>query len=108
MPNIMLEDVPNRPLDYYTCQFKKSKLSRWDAYWKNARLTDVFISTQAAIGTFLSPLVSHSALIRQTDFFKNHSEFPQLSADWLCINLAALFCLSKGAPVSYLSDFSLM
>ena len=28
IPNIMVNDVPNKPLDYYTCQFKKSKLDR--------------------------------------------------------------------------------
>ncbi|KDR07370.1 hypothetical protein L798_03236, partial [Zootermopsis nevadensis] len=29
LPNIMHEDVPNKPLDYYTCPFKKSKLERF-------------------------------------------------------------------------------
>ncbi|ELT94351.1 hypothetical protein CAPTEDRAFT_102977, partial [Capitella teleta] len=29
MPNMMSEDVPNQPLDYYTCQFRTSKLSRF-------------------------------------------------------------------------------
>ncbi|KAK3105042.1 hypothetical protein FSP39_015898 [Pinctada imbricata] len=29
IPNIMHEDVPNKPLDYYTCAFKKSKLDRF-------------------------------------------------------------------------------
>jgi anoctamin-7 len=28
-PNIMAQDVPNNPPDYYTCQFRKSKLSRF-------------------------------------------------------------------------------
>ena len=28
IPNIMVNDVPNKPLDYYTCPFKKSKLDR--------------------------------------------------------------------------------
>jgi hypothetical protein len=28
LPNIMYEEVPNKPLDYYTCPFKKSKLDR--------------------------------------------------------------------------------
>ena len=28
LPNIMNEDVPNKPLDYYTCPFKKSKLEK--------------------------------------------------------------------------------
>lgn len=28
LPNIMHEEVPNKPLDYYTCPFKKSKLDR--------------------------------------------------------------------------------
>ncbi|MEQ2202320.1 hypothetical protein XENOCAPTIV_016734 [Xenoophorus captivus] len=25
----MMESVPNRPLDYYTCAFRKSKMNRW-------------------------------------------------------------------------------
>uniref|UniRef100_A0A8C6TE89 Anoctamin n=1 Tax=Neogobius melanostomus TaxID=47308 RepID=A0A8C6TE89_9GOBI len=29
IPNILMESVPNRPLDYYTCAFRKSKLSRF-------------------------------------------------------------------------------
>ncbi|XP_023701847.1 anoctamin-7 isoform X2 [Cryptotermes secundus] len=29
LPNIMHEEVPNKPLDYYTCPFKKSKLDRF-------------------------------------------------------------------------------
>lgn len=29
IPNAMMESVPNRPLDYYTCAFRKSKMSRW-------------------------------------------------------------------------------
>ncbi|XP_064459416.1 anoctamin-7-like isoform X1 [Ornithodoros turicata] len=29
IPNIMDSDIPNRPLDYYTCTFKKSKLDRF-------------------------------------------------------------------------------
>ena len=28
LPNPMYESVPNRPLDYYTCPFKSSKLDR--------------------------------------------------------------------------------
>uniref|UniRef100_H3ADU6 Anoctamin n=1 Tax=Latimeria chalumnae TaxID=7897 RepID=H3ADU6_LATCH len=29
IPNIMYENVPNQPLDYYTCQFKVTKLERF-------------------------------------------------------------------------------
>lgn len=29
IPNIMLEPVPNRPLDYYTCAFRMSKMEKW-------------------------------------------------------------------------------
>ncbi|KAM4738032.1 anoctamin-7 [Anableps anableps] len=29
VPNIMMESVPNRPLGYYTCVFRKSKLNRF-------------------------------------------------------------------------------
>ncbi|BFZ23683.1 hypothetical protein BsWGS_26722 [Bradybaena similaris] len=29
IPNVMEQEVPNMPLDYYTCQFKKSKLERF-------------------------------------------------------------------------------
>ncbi|XP_055953568.1 anoctamin-7-like [Argiope bruennichi] len=29
IPNLMHEDVPNKPLDYYTCAFKKSKLDKF-------------------------------------------------------------------------------
>lgn len=28
IPNILLEDVPDLPPEYYSCQFKVSKLSR--------------------------------------------------------------------------------
>ena len=28
LPNLMFEDVPNKPLDYYTCPFKTSKLDK--------------------------------------------------------------------------------
>lgn len=28
IPNAMTESVPNRPLDYYTCAFRKSKMNR--------------------------------------------------------------------------------
>ncbi|MPC50693.1 Anoctamin-7 [Portunus trituberculatus] len=26
LPNLMAEDVPNKPLDYFTCAFKRSKI----------------------------------------------------------------------------------
>ncbi|KAK2192818.1 hypothetical protein NP493_22g05054 [Ridgeia piscesae] len=29
LPNLMAQEVPNTPLDYYTCQFKRSKLNRF-------------------------------------------------------------------------------
>ncbi|XP_068607157.1 anoctamin-7 [Brachionichthys hirsutus] len=29
IPNMMVDSVPNRPLDYYTCAFRKSKMSRF-------------------------------------------------------------------------------
>ncbi|XP_048470847.1 anoctamin-7 [Rhincodon typus] len=29
IPNIMTENVPNRPVDYYTCPFRKSKLDKF-------------------------------------------------------------------------------
>ena len=28
IPNPMAEEVPNKPLDYYTCPFKTSKIDR--------------------------------------------------------------------------------
>lgn len=28
IPNVMAESVPNRPLDYYTCAFRQSKMAR--------------------------------------------------------------------------------
>lgn len=34
IPNVMTESVPNRPLDYYTCAFRKSKMNRWSLWWK--------------------------------------------------------------------------
>uniref|UniRef100_A0A3Q3M7E0 Anoctamin n=1 Tax=Mastacembelus armatus TaxID=205130 RepID=A0A3Q3M7E0_9TELE len=32
IPNVMKESVPNRPLDYYTCAFRKSKMHRFLGY----------------------------------------------------------------------------
>ncbi|OON15555.1 hypothetical protein X801_08640 [Opisthorchis viverrini] len=29
IPNIMHQDVPNPPTEYYTCQFKKSKIENF-------------------------------------------------------------------------------
>ncbi|XP_063869626.1 anoctamin-7-like isoform X3 [Scylla paramamosain] len=29
LPNLMAEDVPNKPLDYFTCAFKRSKIDRF-------------------------------------------------------------------------------
>lgn len=29
LPNIMSEDVPCKPLDFYTCPFRKSKINRY-------------------------------------------------------------------------------
>ncbi|XP_049779598.1 anoctamin-7-like isoform X7 [Schistocerca gregaria] len=43
LPNIMYEDVPNKPLDYYTCPFRKSKIDRFlgsdnhDTYFTNVQ-----------------------------------------------------------------------
>lgn len=28
IPNVMTESVPNRPMDYYTCAFRQSKMAR--------------------------------------------------------------------------------
>ncbi|XP_076365201.1 anoctamin-7-like isoform X1 [Tachypleus tridentatus] len=45
IPNIMYEDVPNKPLDYYTCAFKKSKL---DKFLGVDNQDEYFTSTQRA------------------------------------------------------------
>ncbi|XP_029013262.1 anoctamin-7 isoform X2 [Betta splendens] len=43
IPNVMAESVPNRPLDYYTCAFRKSKMSRFldcenrESYFSNTQ-----------------------------------------------------------------------
>ncbi|XP_047474777.1 anoctamin-7-like isoform X1 [Penaeus chinensis] len=43
LPNLMAEDVPNKPLDYFTCAFKKSKIDRFlgsdnpDQYFTNTQ-----------------------------------------------------------------------
>nr|CAD7424566.1 unnamed protein product [Timema monikensis] len=43
LPNIMYEEVPNKPLDYYTCPFRKSKMDRFlgsenhDTYFGNVQ-----------------------------------------------------------------------
>ncbi|KAI9531133.1 hypothetical protein NQZ68_000628 [Dissostichus eleginoides] len=43
IPNMMMESVPNRPLDYYTCAFRKSKMNRFlgcdnhDTYFTNTQ-----------------------------------------------------------------------
>ncbi|XP_062316528.1 anoctamin-7 [Osmerus eperlanus] len=43
IPNIMEESVPNRPLDYYTCAFRKSKMEKFlgcekrDTYFTNTQ-----------------------------------------------------------------------
>ncbi|XP_074654198.1 anoctamin-7-like [Tubulanus polymorphus] len=43
IPNMMSSDVPNKPLDYYTCQFKRSKIDRFlgsdnhDTYFKSTQ-----------------------------------------------------------------------
>ena len=29
LPNIMQQEVPNEPMDYYTCPFKKSKIDKY-------------------------------------------------------------------------------
>lgn len=29
VPNIMADSVPNRPVDYYTCAFRRSKMEKW-------------------------------------------------------------------------------
>ncbi|XP_072223860.1 anoctamin-7 isoform X1 [Leuresthes tenuis] len=29
IPNVLMESVPNRPLDYYTCAFRRSKMNRF-------------------------------------------------------------------------------
>jgi len=31
IPNIMAQDVPNLPPDYYTCQFRSNKLERYQS-----------------------------------------------------------------------------
>ncbi|CAB1329770.1 unnamed protein product [Coregonus sp. 'balchen'] len=43
IPNIMAESLPNRPLDYYTCAFRKSKMEKFlscenhDTYFTNTQ-----------------------------------------------------------------------
>lgn len=29
IPNPLAQDIPNPPADYYTCQFRNTKLERW-------------------------------------------------------------------------------
>ncbi|XP_042217319.1 anoctamin-7-like isoform X2 [Homarus americanus] len=54
LPNLMAEDVPNKPLDYFTCAFKKSKIDRFlgsdnpDQYFTNtqrSRIVHEILST---------------------------------------------------------------
>uniref|UniRef100_A0A8C7J0Q6 Anoctamin n=1 Tax=Oncorhynchus kisutch TaxID=8019 RepID=A0A8C7J0Q6_ONCKI len=43
IPNLMVESLPNRPLDYYTCAFRKSKMEKFlgcenhDTYFTNTQ-----------------------------------------------------------------------
>uniref|UniRef100_A0A4W5M7S6 Anoctamin n=1 Tax=Hucho hucho TaxID=62062 RepID=A0A4W5M7S6_9TELE len=43
IPNVMAESLPNRPLDYYTCAFRKSKMEKFlgcenhDSYFTNTQ-----------------------------------------------------------------------
>lgn len=32
VPNIMADSVPNRPVDYYTCAFRRSKMEKWGLF----------------------------------------------------------------------------
>lgn len=58
IPNLLHEEVPNQPLDYYTCVFKKSKLQRFlgsdnhDTYFTTTQRSRVVweILTTAAYG----------------------------------------------------------
>lgn len=43
IPNIMHEDIPNKPLDYYTCRFKASKL---DKFLGSENQEEYFTTTQ--------------------------------------------------------------
>ena len=39
LPNPLAEEVPNKPLDYYTCPFKMSKLDRQVLYTPTRHFT---------------------------------------------------------------------
>ncbi|KAL7635519.1 UNVERIFIED_CONTAM: hypothetical protein RMT77_014588 [Armadillidium vulgare] len=92
VPNFMSQDVPNKPLDYFTCAFKKSKLDRFlgsdkkDTYFtstQRSRIIHEMLST-APYGKRKKAEIGIERLVEEGVF---NAAFPLHDGPYECDNI---------------------
>ncbi|XP_073673521.1 anoctamin-7 [Garra rufa] len=101
IPNIMAQDVPNLPPDYYTCQFRSNKLERFlghenkDTFFKTTQRHQILyeILARTPYGSLkrgevgIGRLVSENVLTAAFPLHEGPSEMPKTPIDPQSLNM---------------------
>ncbi|KAF2366911.1 Anoctamin dimerization domain [Trinorchestia longiramus] len=93
LPNLMAQEVPNKPLDYFTCAFKKSKIDRFlgsgheETYFSNTQRSRIVyeILSTAVFGKRKKGEIGIDRLVEEGVYsaaFPLHDGPYELPSDW--------------------------
>ncbi|XP_016362673.1 anoctamin-7 [Sinocyclocheilus anshuiensis] len=127
IPNIMAQDVPNLPPDYYTCQFHTNKLERFlghenkDTFFKTTQRHQILYEilartpygslTRGEVG--IGRLVSENVLTAAFPLHEGPSEMPKTPIDPQSLNMRQILhhywarwaCWRKYQPVDHIREY---
>uniref|UniRef100_A0A672LQ57 Anoctamin n=1 Tax=Sinocyclocheilus grahami TaxID=75366 RepID=A0A672LQ57_SINGR len=127
IPNIMAQDVPNLPLDYYTCQFHTNKLERFlghenkDTFFKTTQRHQILyeILARTPYGSLnrgevgIGRLVSENVLTAAFPLHEGPSEMPKTPVDPQSLNMRQILhqywarwaCWRKYQPLDHIREY---
>ncbi|KAK7156864.1 hypothetical protein R3I94_006798 [Phoxinus phoxinus] len=127
IPNIMAQDVPNLPPDYYTCQFRSNKLERFlghenkDTFFKTTQRHQILyeILARTPYGALKSGevgvgrLVSESVLTAAFPLHEGSFEIPRTPVDPQSLNMRQILhhywarwaCWRKYQPLDHIREY---
>uniref|UniRef100_A0A673H5F9 Anoctamin n=1 Tax=Sinocyclocheilus rhinocerous TaxID=307959 RepID=A0A673H5F9_9TELE len=127
IPNIMEQDVPNLPPDYYTCQFRSNKLERFlghenkDTFFKTTQRHQILyeILARTPYGSLkrgevgIGRLVSEHVLTAAFPLHEGPSEMPKTPVDPQSLNMRQILhhywarwaCWRKYQPLDHIREY---
>ncbi|XP_056330037.1 anoctamin-7 [Danio aesculapii] len=126
-PNIMAQDVPNYPPDYYTCPFRTTKLERFlghenkDTFFKTTQRHQILyeILARTPYGALkrgevgIGRLVSEKVLTAAFPLHEGPFEMPKTPEDPQCLNMRQILhhywarwaCWRKYQPLDHIREY---